>query len=172
MRVAYILSCYEKIFTCDKYIQNMCVCFAVGPVKKKFESHTSIALQRQRGTNANIIHKVLGTQFIDVPTLKPHYSCSSKPTDLTHHAHWQPALPRKSSADRWEGAATHQLLLRVTAPFLAQARAGIRKRTPFPKENGAEACTDGKHRAPRPASQPAAEPEAAPRYQQTQPYLP
>lgn len=124
----------------------MCAFYCVSKKKKKFESPTSITLQQQRG--ANVLHKAPGTQFIDVPTSKPHYCCSSDDTP-------DPWPPQKSSADWWEGAATHQLLLGVPAPFLTWAGADIRKRIPFPKEIGAGACTNGKHRGPRPApSQP------------------
>lgn len=99
----------------------MCVFYCVSK-KKKFESPTSVTLQQRRG--ANVLHKALGTQFIDVPTSKPHYSCSSKPADLTHQA---PGLPQKSSADWWEGAAT--------APFLTWAGTDIRKKIPFPQRD-------------------------------------
>ena len=77
----------------------MCVCVCVFycgfQFKKKFGSPTSIILRQQRGTH--VLHKALGTQFsLDVPTLKPHYICSSEPTGLKRHAHWQPALPQKT----------------------------------------------------------------------------
>lgn len=105
--------------------------------------------------------------------MKPHHKGSSKLTDLKHHAYWQAACLPPEVICRQVGGYSHQRLLGVIALFPTQAGASIRKETPHPRKGTrAGSCTDGKHRAPRSASQPASKPGAALSCQQPHPYLP
>lgn len=118
--------------------------------KKSLKNPEPTTLYQRRG--ARSVHKALGAQLIDVPSSDTLPYSSSKATGLKH-AHWQPAFPEKSSADR--GRVQPPYAPGGNSPTLGPGWAGIGMGPP--KETRGRAFSDGEDRAPSPASQPASE---------------